>query len=252
MNNPIRAIVVDDENLARENLKMMLEEFCPEIEVVATARNAKQAHAYVDDYAPDLVFLDIMMPGENGFTFLSEYEHRNFAVIFTTAHGEHALKALKAEAVDYLEKPLNADEIQVAVDKAIAKIQLQNSAKSNDHKLQRLVENLGNSKTSIPTSDGFVVVDSNDITHLEADETYTMVYLTNNRKVFSSKSIKTFENKLDESMFMRIHRSFIINWSHHLREFKRIDGGIAILSDKSEIPISRRKLSVFLHRLANL
>ncbi|MGB1031841.1 MAG: LytR/AlgR family response regulator transcription factor [Flavobacteriales bacterium] len=252
MNEPIRAIVVDDETLARENLKMMLEEYCPEIEVVAAARNAKQAHSMVEDYAPDLVFLDIMMPGENGFSFLSEYEHRNFAVIFTTAHGEHALKALKAEAVDYLEKPLNVEEIQEAVDKAIAKIQLQKSVKNHDQKLQRLVDNLGNSKTSIPTSDGFVVVDSNDIIHMEADETYTMVYLTKNRKVFSSKSIKMFENKLDESTFMRIHRSFIINWSHHLREFKRTDGGIVILSDNTEIPISRRKLPVFLSRISNL
>lgn len=248
----MRALIIDDEALARENLQMLVEEFCPEVEVLALAANAKEARTLVEEYSPDLVFLDIMMPGENGFAFLEDYKQRKFAVIFTTAHGEHAMKALKVQAVDYLEKPINIDDLQDAVAKAKEFITLKQGAKSTDARIDKLLSSITSEKTAIPTSDGLAIVKSEDIIHLEAYDNYTTVFLINNKKIVSSKNIKLFEDKLSERVFFRTHRSHIINFAHHLTEFKRTDGNIAVMSDNTEIPISRRKLPIFLERIAEL
>lgn len=256
MSRKIHAIVVDDEEFARENLRMMLEEYCPEIHVLAAAGSAKEAHALVEELDPDVVFLDIMMPGADGFSFLNHYKDRNFAVVFTTAHNEHALKAIKQQAIDYLEKPIHIAELQAAVKKVEDLLALQRNSNLSDERLSRILENiaLDNSveKTAIPTRDGLAIVKNSEIIHLEACESYTTIFLTDNRKYISSKTIKTYEDRLNKNMFFRIHKSHIINVSHHLKEFNRSAGNMAVMSNNKEVPISRRKLSVFLDRISNL
>lgn len=254
--HPLKAIIVDDEPHARENLKMLVNEFCPNVEVMALAENADKAERLVDELNPDLVFLDIMMPGRNGFGFLQKIEQRDFEVVFTTAHGEHALRAFQEGALHYLEKPINVDELMEAV-KRVARRRASeaDSAPSKDASLSEFLEQFqsgGKGKTAIATSDGLVFVDNDEIIRLEAQDQYTSIYLTEGRKMLSSRNIKNFEDKLNDKVFFRLHRSHIINMVHHLREFRRTDGGIVLLSDGTEIPVSRRKLPLFMERIQSL
>jgi two-component system LytT family response regulator len=256
MNQVVKAIIVDDEEFARENLKMFVEDFCPEVSVMALAPSAREAYALIEELDPDLVFLDIMMPGDDGFSLLSRFEERRFSVIFTTAHNEHALRAIKEDAVDYLEKPINIEELQGAVKKAASLLELKKGANLSDERLSQILENLSMhnpvEKTAIPTRDGYAIVKNADIIHLEANESYTNIYLTGDRKFLSSKTIKVYEDRLSKGMFFRTHKSHIINITHHLKEFNRTAGNYAVMSNDAEIPISRRKLPTFLSRISGL
>ncbi|MEZ4798931.1 MAG: LytTR family DNA-binding domain-containing protein [Flavobacteriales bacterium] len=256
MSKKLTALIIDDEEFARENLKMLLEDFCPEVEVAGVAGGAKEARQLVEDTNPDVVFLDIMMPGEDGFSFLESMSDRRFQVIFTTAFREHALRAIKESAIDYLEKPIDIEELQRAVAKASENVQLKKNNKIDDDRLSKVLQDivLTNSveKTVVPTKDGLAIVKNTDIIHLEAMENYTMIYLGGGKKYMSSRSIKAFEDRLDPNMFFRVHKSHIINIAHHLKEFLRTEGLIAVLSDGTQVPVARRKLQEFLDKIENL
>lgn len=256
MDAPIKALIIDDESFARENLQMMLEDFCPGVEILGQASSAEAGLAMLEELNPDVIFLDVMMPGGDGFSLLSKIPERDFHVVFTTAHDEYALKAIKEEAVDYLEKPINIEELQAAVEKVRKRSQVAQEAHPEPAASQDLIERIalgsGMEKTVIPTREGMAIVDNRDIIHLEASESYTTIYLTENRKFLSSKTIKIYEDKLNPAMFFRTHKSHIINVTHHLREFQRMSGNYAILSNAVEVPISRRKLQLFLDRVASL
>lgn len=255
MDGKLNAIIVDDEEFARENLRMLIEDYCPEVQLVGAASSAAQARQLIEDQNPDLLFLDIMMPGEDGFMFLQSLESRKFQVIFTTAFRDYALRAIKESAVDYLEKPIDIDELQKAIRKAKEVNDLKKSNKIPELRLAKILENIAltNSveKTVIPTKDGLAVVKNTDIIHLEAFENYTTIYLTGGKKYVSSKSIKAFEDKLDPNMFFRVHKSHIINITHHLKELHRTDGNLAVLSDGTQVPVARRKLQEFLDKISN-
>lgn len=254
MEEKYRALIIDDESNARENLQMLLEEFCPEIEVAGLAQNGDEARSIIENENPDILFLDIMMPGEDGFKFLKSLEERPFALIFTTAHNEFALKAIKESAVDYLEKPINISELQEAVKRAIKRLDLTSRSTHDGDNIEHMLRELANhhsiEKTAIPTRDGLAIVKNHEIIHLEADESYTTIFLTNGRKYLSSKTIKVYEDHLNPNMFFRTHKSHIINMAHHLREFSRADGNVAIMSNDAAIPISRRKLTTFLEKIS--
>ena len=257
MDSRLTCLIIDDEAFARENLQILVEDFCPDLEVLGLASSAKEGLALIQEHAPDLIFLDVMMPGGDGFSLLSEVQDRSFDVIFTTAHDEFALKAIKEEAVDYLEKPINIEELQLAVQKAVKRRQAgevpsEKTTGTQQDLIERIALGSGMEKTLIPTRDGMAIVDNRDIIHLEASESYTTIYLTDNRKFLSSKTIKIYEDKLNPQMFFRTHKSHIINITHHLREFQRTSGNYAILSNNVEVPISRRKLQQFLDRVSSL
>jgi len=256
MARKLNAIIVDDEEFARENLKMIIDDFCEEVTVVGTAASAKDARKLVEEANPDLVFLDIMMPGEDGFSFLQSLEGRSFQVIFTTAFREYALKAIKESAIDYLEKPIDIEELQKAVQKAAKVLEEKKTTVFSEDRITRILQEIAltNSveKTVIPTRDGLAVVKNTDIIHLEADENYTTLYCVGGKKYVSSKSIKAFEDKLDPNMFFRVHKSHIINIAHHLKEFNRTEGNIAVMSDGKQVPVARRKLQEFLDKLENM
>ncbi len=256
MSSGVKAIIIDDEEFARENLRMMLEDYCPDVSIEGVAASASQARLLIEEVNPELVFLDIMMPGEDGFMFLQSVPERNFQVIFTTAFRDYALKAIKENAIDYLEKPIDIEELQKAVAKAVDIKNQKKKTNLSDSRLSKVLENivLTNSveKTIIPTRDGLAIVKNTDIIHLEAFENYTTLYLTGGKKYVSSKSIKAFEDKLDPNMFFRVHKSHIINITHHLKELIRSEGNIAVLSDGTQVPVARRKLQEFLDKLANI
>ncbi len=256
MTKKLSALIVDDEEFARENLKMLLEEYCPDVSVIGAAGSAELARSMVEEFNPDVVFLDIMMPGEDGFAFLESMNERKFQVVFTTAFREHALRAIKESAVDYLEKPIDIEELQKAIAKAKEGAQLKSSNKVTDERLTKVLQDivLTNSveKTVVPTKDGLAIVKNTDIIRLEAMENYTMIYLSGGKKYMSSRSIKAFEDKLDVNMFFRVHKSHIINIAHHLKEFLRNEGLIAVMSDGTQVPVARRKLQEFLDKIENI
>ena len=245
----LQSIIVDDEQNCRDNLKILLEEYCPEMNILGLAGSASEARELVNKFSPDVVFLDIKMPKEDGFSFLSSLPNHKFSVVFITAYDDFALKAFKASAVDYLEKPIDIDELKKAVKKLVRFHGNKNSIHGNTA-IQSLLEEVINSRDetiAIFTTDGFIMVKTNEIVYLEADENYTTIYLTNNKKYFSSKKLKYYEDTLNKRSFFRIHRAYMINITNHLKEFSRKEGNIAILSNNVKLPIARRILPDFLN-----
>lgn len=246
----IKTIIVDDEENARSNLKLMLEEFCPTINVLAEAGSAEEARNLIDEHQPDLLFLDINMPNEDGFELLDSIENKKFSVIFVTAHNQFALKALKAGAIDYIEKPIDIEDLQKAVDK----IKVGDDAINvNYSMIKELLNEYKNDNKSdiiaVPTLSGYEIIKIEDIIHLEADESYTKIFLTNGKKCTSSLTIAKYEKVLDENIFYRVHKSHIINTRYHLKEFNRHEGNVAIMDNGKAIPVARRKLSGFVNKI---
>ena len=244
----IQTIIIDDEQNARENLKIILQDFCPDINVVAEAGSAEEARVLIAKHEPNLLFLDINMPNEDGFELLDSIENKNFSVIFITAHNQFALKALKAGAIDYIEKPIDIEDLQAAVNK----ISVEDKDGGNvDYNMIKtlLNEYKDDSKSDIiavPTLSGYEIIKAEDIVHLEADESYTRIFLADGKKCTSSMTIARYEKVLDNNIFFRIHKSHIINTRHHLKEFNRHEGNVAIMDTGEAIPVARRKLSGFI------
>ena len=246
----LKALIVDDEFNARNNLKILIDEFCPELKIVGLVESAEEAQIIIEKEKPDVVFLDIAMPKEDGFSLLKSYENREFSVVFTTAYNEYALKAFKENAIDYLEKPISIDDLQKAVQKVL-KVHGSNEQRT-PAELSELVDEAmegKNDRISIPTRDGYVIIRNTDIIHLEASDNYTMIYLIDGSRHLSSKNIKVYEENLNQEVFFRTHKSHIINVEHHLKEFSRSEGNMAILTNGINVPIARRKMSNFLSRI---
>ena len=246
----LKALIVDDEFNARNNLKILIDEFCPELKIVGLVESAEQARIIIEKEKPDVVFLDIAMPKEDGFSLLQSYENREFSVVFTTAYNEYALKAFKENAIDYLEKPISIDDLQKAVQK-VMKVHGSNEQRT-PAEISELVDEAmegKNDRISIPTRDGYVIIRNTDIIHLEASDNYTMIYLIDGSRHLSSKNIKVYEENLNQEIFFRTHKSHIINVEHHLKEFSRSEGNMAVLTNGINVPIARRKMSNFLSRI---
>lgn len=245
----LKAIVVDDEFNARSNLKLLLDEFCEEIEVIDTAESAEDARKKIKILKPDVIFLDIAMPNEDGFSLLKSIPNPSFSVVFTTAYNEFALKAFKANAIDYIEKPISIEDLQNATQKLL-KVHgssEQRTPKEINDFIEEVIEPKATDRISIPTRDGYIILKNKEIIHLEASDNYTMIYLNNGKRHLSSKNIKIYEQNLDPSVFYRVHKSHIINVKDHLKEFSRTEGNVAILSTGKLVPVSRRKLTDFLN-----
>jgi two-component system LytT family response regulator len=247
---PMKALIVDDEKFCRDNLKILLKDYCPEVSEIDVASNAKESRQLISESNPDILFLDIMMPRESGFDLLESISEKPKSIVFTTAHNEYALQAIKAEALDYLEKPVDIEELQTAVYKASQK---QVRAGSTDDLVKQVMLELSrksdDEKIAIPMREGYELISVKDIVHLEASESYTMIYLADGKRIVSSKNIKVYEQKLDSNTFFRTHKSHVINVKHHLVRFSRIDGNSAVMSNGKHVPISRRKLQSFLEEI---
>ena len=188
------------------------------------------------------------MPNEDGFSFLNTIKDRKFSVVFTTAHNEFALKAFKADALDYLEKPIAIDDLKNSVIK-VSKYHQKKTVNNSNLNLKTLATKINADKISIPTKDGYIIINNKDIVNLEASDNYTMIHLSDGSRHLSSKNIKIYEQNLDENVFFRSHKSHIINVEYHLKEFSRSEGNVAIMTNGKNIPISRRKMSFFMNRI---
>ena len=241
----LKALIVDDEFYARNNLKILIDEFCPELKIVGLVESAEEARIIIEKEKPDVVFLDIAMPKEDGFSLLKSYVDRTFSVVFTTAYNEYALKAFKENAIDYLEKPISIDDLQKAVQK-VMKVHGSDDQRT-PAELSELVDEAmedKNDRISVPTRDGYVIIRNTDIIHLEASDNYTMIYLIDGSRHLSSKNIKVYEENLNQEVFFRTHKSHIINVEHHLKEFSRSEGNMAVLTNGINVPIARRKMAI--------
>ena len=239
-----KALIVEDEMLNRVFLKNLLEEFCPNIEVAAMAENVEEAVAFINTHSPEIVFMDIELQTATGFDVLQQVTHHSFEVIFTTAYDHYAIKAIKFSAIDYLLKPINFEELQQAVDKAIRSI----TVKEKDNRLELLFKNLqkppDDFSISLSTSEGIEFVPLNQIIRLEAKGPYTTFFMKNANSVMVSKNLKEYELLLTDHGFFRLHNSHMVN----LREVKKMlkaDGGYAVMNDDAMIAISPRKKDEF-------
>lgn len=241
-----KALIVEDEVRSRDFLKNLVTEFCPELEVAGTATNVEEAVDFINGHSPDIVFMDIEMQTGTGFDVLQKIKQRNFHVIFTTAYDHYAIKAIKFSAVDYLLKPINLEELQEAVAKAVENIR--QNAEGN--KLELLIKNLRRPagedfSISLSTSEGVEFIQLGNIIRLEANGPYTTFFMKDGRKIMVSKNLKEYEILLSDHGFFRVHNSHMINLKE-VRKMVKTDGGYAVMNDDSMIAISPKKKDEFI------
>jgi two-component system LytT family response regulator len=246
----MKAILVDDEPDGIRTLKKLLERHCPEVNILATCSNATTAKQQIKELSPDVLFLDIQMPGKSGLDLLTEIYDKDFEVIFVTAHNEYMLQALQYSAADYLLKPVDEDRLIDAVQRVEKKL----AAGKKEERTKALLHNLAESgnpaamRLCLPTLKGFIVLKLEEIIYCEAERSYTIFHLDGKKTVTVSKPLLDYDSLLKDTTFLRIHKSFLINL-HHVKEYHRGEGGMVIMSDNAEIEISRRKKDQFLLRI---
>ncbi len=246
------AILVDDAAPARELLKMMLNELAPEIHIVGAAENVTQAVELIRNIQPDIVFLDIKMPGKSGLQLFDEFENKetNCEVIFTTAYNEYAIQAFKLSAIDYLLKPIQEKELQEAVAKAIAT----KAQKQNAGKYTALVNNLQQQKSgilTIPLNYGYEYIALSDIEFIEADRAYSYIHLTDGTHKLVSKNMGYFEEVLQHlDTFIKPHRSYFVNLSCIAAFQRKGEGGVISLKSGKTVEVSRNYRKALLERMS--
>jgi two-component system LytT family response regulator len=246
----MKALIIEDEEQAISALKLELKIHCKEINIVGEAKSIKEAITKIALLEPDLIFLDIQLSDGLGFEILDLFKQNNFKVIFTTAYSQYAIKAIKFSALDYLLKPIDSDELILAVKKAMKANKTEENIKIENF-LKNQNETPARKKIALHTNEGISVFELEHIIKCSADSNYTCLYFSNGKKMLVSKTLKEFEDLLCNNGFERIHHSHIINMNH-LVSFINKDGGYVILSDKSTLPVSQRKKSNLINTLNNL
>ncbi|MBV6403963.1 MAG: response regulator transcription factor [Flavobacteriales bacterium] len=251
----LHALIVDDEEPARENLRLMLEDHCPGVEVVGVADGPATARERIGALDPDLLFLDIRMPsGTEGLDLLAELPDLRALVIFVTAFKDYALQAFHTHAVDYLLKPIDAGELRAAVAKAGPRVRVlqERPAEATAYR-QRLGAAVRDAalpagRIVIDHAKGFKLFDPRTIAHLEAEGNCTRLHFSDGTRYLDTRTLRVYEELLDPAVFLRVHRSHIVNLEH-LREYLRDDGHWAVLHDGRRVPIARERVNEFLERV---
>lgn len=248
----MKALIIEDETKSREMLVGLIKSNFPEITILGTAKNVKEAVEQINLLKPNLLFLDISMPDGTGFDVLEKTQEFKYDIVFTTATDKHAIKAIKYSACDYLLKPIDIEELKITIQKLIEKKSSSANIPSMEN-LQFLIQNLKRaddnySKITLPTGNAYEIINIKDIIRCEADGSYTTFFLVGGKKLMVSASLKHYEDLLPNKDFIRIHHHHLINMNHVIR-FLKVDGGYAVMSDDSQIEISRRKKEAFIERL---
>lgn len=236
----MKAIVVDDEARSIDNLCKLLAQYCPIVQVQATANNIADAYEKIIIHQPDIVFLDIDMPPDTGFDLLKKFDEIPFEVIFVTAYDYYAIDAIKFSALYYIMKPVRVDELVNAVEKA-QKTYLKNNKTSSTY--LKLLNPKGETlkRIIINTLQETKLLELYDINYIEADNAYSMIYTLENKKIIcSQRSIKDYEEMLKDKGFFRCHKSYLVNLSH-ISGLNKREGGELILKNQVQIPVARRR-----------
>ncbi len=241
----IRSVIVEDEISAREALKSYLAKYCPHVEVIGEAQNAKEGVELLHELQPQLVFLDVEMPFGNAFDVLDGCKDLYFETIFVTAYSQYSLRALNQSAAYYLLKPVDIEELIVAVTKVQQHIADNETFNRNKIILENYHEpRLQKQQVILPTLEGFEVVKMEEIVRLQGNGNFTDIYLSNKTKKMVCRFLKHFEEILPPP-FLRVHKSHIIN-TDFVKSYHKNSGGYAVLEDGTEIEISPSYKEVFL------
>lgn len=234
----ITCVIVDDETQNRRLLRTLLQEYCDDVEVLEEAADVQGAVKAIRQFKPDLVFLDIEMPGGNGFELYKYFEEIDFEIIFTTAYLHYAVKAIKLAALDYLVKPINLEELNETLERFRTKKAEEISSEPNHQLLQNVIQNPNApSKIGLACSNGYVFVNVDDIVRCEADKSYTTFVMKDGTSVVTSKNLASYESVLCNLGFKRVHRSHLIN-PNYIKRFIRAKTPSLVMSDDTEILIS--------------
>ena len=241
----MKAIIIDDEKRARISLRLLLEEYCPEVTLVAECENLPEGVKAIHKYQPDLVLLDIEMPGHSGLELLDFFNESeiNFAIIFTTAYNEFAIQAFKLSAIDYLLKPIVPEELANAI---------QRLQKQKEQQFRALTENINTEtfeKIAIPSGNSYVLIKIADILYIKGEGSYSEVFLKDKSKHLASRNLKNFEDILGkDKRFLRTHKSYIVNFEEVLA-YNKSDGGSLEMQNGISIPVSVDKSNLILERI---
>ncbi|HAI37743.1 MAG TPA: DNA-binding response regulator [Maribacter sp.] len=243
----LQAVICDDEIKALQSLTWELTNFSDEINVIASFTNPNEALTYLEKHTPDCLFLDIEMPTMDGFQFIRKLTNKNFPVVITTAYNQYALKAIKSQALDYLLKPIDTDDLE----ETIAKIKKFNNNNFSVEKLEMVLLNYNSraihKRITLNTDGKLLFLESDEILYAESDGNYSTIFLTDGQKIVLTKKLKEVNELLPSDSFFRIHNSYIINLNK-IKEFLKTDGYV-VLKSNHKIPVSRQKKSDFLDML---
>jgi two-component system LytT family response regulator len=238
----IKAVIIDDEENARFTLVNYLTTYCPEVTIVGQADSVESGVNAINEYQPDVIFLDIMLSDGSGFNLLNRLDKINFKIVFVTSYSQYAIKALKYSAFDYILKPIDIDELVEVVKRLNSAI---GSATDSNTKLDFLEKSMNRAedkftKIVLSTNNSLYVVEIADIIHCEAQESYTLFHLANDTRLMVSRTLKEYEELLQEHKFVRIHKSHLVNFNYITR-FLNQDGGSVVLKNGTTVPVSFRK-----------
>jgi two-component system, LytTR family, response regulator len=246
MDPVIKVFITEDDPFSRNQIKDLLEDYYPHLHISGYASSIFETRQFLLENKIDLLFLDIELPDGKGFDLLSSMYEVNFEVIITTAHGKYALDAIHYSALDYLVKPVQLAEFKMAMDRFSRKFTLGHSIKTPLPAGYSFIQ-----KIPLPTLEGFVFIDINEIVHLDADRSYSNFYLKDGRKIIVSKPMNEFEERLIHHDFFRVHKSHIINLNQVVK-YVRGEGGYVVMSNNTVIPVSRHHKDDFLKIIGNL
>ena len=236
----IRCVIVEDEEMARKVLKSLLAQYCPDVMVCAEADDITSGQEMIEAFRPDLVFLDIEMPGGSGFKLLSNIKDIDFEVVFITAYEQFAIKAIRHDALDYLLKPVDPKELVAAVEKVKDAKYKKTIKKQYDSLLKNIdPDQLVVKKISISTSDKIHLIEVDNIIRCESDNYYTNIYFKDGTNLLVSKTLKEMEQKLEEYDFVRTHKSHLVNMRCIMNFIK--DEMMVLLTDGTKVTVSKRK-----------
>ncbi len=239
----LKAILIDDEPNCLKMLEWELQNSCPNVEILELCDSGKAGLKAIRQHKPDVVFLDVDMPYMNGFEMLELLEDIDFEVIFTTAYDEYAVKAFKINAIDYLLKPIDEDELLAAVQKASTKIEMQQQLPRNTS-VERPIKNIIR-KIALPTFEGLVFAEVDKIIYCQSDNNYTKIFLKGDKDLFISKTLKEMEEVLGNYHFFRVHNSFVVNLNE-IKHYIKADGGYLVMSNEGKVKVSRNKKDALL------
>ncbi len=244
----IKSLIIDDEQHCIDALKADIDKHCGNVEVCATCLSAKEGILAIKKHKPRLIFLDVEMPWMNGFEMLEMLDNIDFCIIFTTAYDRFAAKAFRISAVDYLLKPVDINDLKVAVKKAEEKILASEGTVNIQNLLHNIRQPAEHQKIAFPKRDGYEFIPAENILYCNAEGAYTNIHLTGNKKFLVSKTLGDIEEMLPVDIFQRIHHSTIVNMQH-ITNLIRSDGGYVMLNNGEKLMISKAKKDTLLHRL---